>query len=203
LNNRAQTAVLPERKFQVMPSTIVPQTPAPAQLPAAVEPVDIPEGAALPATPGGGTNYWTWLALLFGVLWLLTLALLFRRKRDDSSKQAVKSDEAPGERAILNKLKEACLANDAGRVRRELNYWLRAFGPPGSSGSVLEFAHQLEDQALSELLIQLDADGFRPDAGHSWEGASLWTAFSNWRSQWLASQKNRETPVMDLYARPA
>jgi len=202
LNNRAGTAVLPEKRIRVMPSTVVPQTPPAGPLPAAPEPVDLPVDTVA-AVSQPGASYWTWLTFLFAALWVITLVLLIRRKNGHGSKPTVKSSELPGEGEVLNALKAACQANDAGRVRRDLNRWLRSFGPAGSSGSLLDFANQHADQALGELLVQLDADGFRPDASGAWNGSALWKAFSSWRTQWLANQKNREAPVMDLYARPA
>jgi hypothetical protein len=89
---------------------------------------------------------------------------------------------------------------EAGQARRALNQWLRDYGPPGGSGSVLEFVRHNPDQDLGRQLGLLDERGFRPNAQQAWNGRELWQAFSAWRTRWLAAKKQVQPEVTDLYA---
>jgi hypothetical protein len=196
-NNRQQTAVLPEQRLRVMPSSVVPLAPPEAAAPAST---------VTPASPITATvretRLWNWLTFLFAALWLITIAtsLFMWRRRDLRVKERPVSAIPATESGVLTSLEQACKQEDAGQVRRALNHWLRDFGPAGSSGSVHEFARQNPDQALSRQLLLLDAKGFHPVSGESWNGRELWQAFSTWRAQWLNQRKNHEAVVTDLYA---
>ena len=199
-NNRQQTAVLPEQRLRVLPSSVVPvPPPAPA----------VPAGELTPASPpvsapAGETRFWNWnwLTVLFAALWLITLALgifLFPR-RGPGARKAPEAGIPATESAVLGRLEQACKNGDGGQARRALGHWLREFGPAGGSASVLEFIRQNPDPVLVRQLLLLDAKGFRPVAEESWNGRELWQAFSTWRASWRASDKNNQPAVTDLYA---
>ncbi len=198
-NNRQQTAVLPEQRLRVLPSSVVPVPPPASAAPAAVELT--PASPAMPAPPGE-IRLWNWLTALFAALWLITLAIgavLFSR-RDLQAKKTAQTGMAATELAVLGRLEQACKQGDAGQVRRALNHWLREFGPAGGTGSLLDFIRQGPNPALCRQLLLLDATGFRPDAEESWNGRELWQAFSAWRANSRAVDKGKQPAVTDLYA---
>jgi hypothetical protein len=108
----------------------------------------------------------------------------------------------PGEdeSQLLKSLKQACNLGDTGQARRALGTWLDRFGPANASGSLLDFAADLEDQSLRAVVYAMDADGFRPDSNGSWDGKQFWKQFEAWRKVWQTSSATGKPPVTDLYA---
>ncbi len=197
LNDREQTAVLPEQRFRVLPSTLAPPAPT-ADVTAAGS---VEAGAASAPAPklAVTAGYWTGLTFLFATLWLATLALLLQRQRGMRTERAVTTPAQQKEREVQQELKQACTANDAAWVRRALSRWLREFGPTGATGSLLEFATQSASAELRRCLLILDGMGFRPARQEAWNGKDLWNAFSVWRKQWVAQGAEENADVTDLW----
>jgi hypothetical protein len=197
VNDRQRTSVLPSRVIQVQPSAVA---PLPQQ--ALAEPS--PEAAGAPQDPGGngGQVYWRWLTLLFAFLWLTSLAAAWRR-RTRSASQGSSRFTVPGEdeSRLLKSLKQACTLGDTGQARQALGAWLDRFGPADASGSLLDFAANLEDQSLRAGVYAMDADGFRPDSNGSWDSKNFWKQFEAWRKTRQASSASETPPVTDLYAK--
>jgi len=197
LNDRQQTAVLPEQRLRVLPSTLAP--PAPAADVTAAGTVEGGAASAPLSKPAPTAGDWNGLTFLFASLWLVTLALLFRRQRGMHTQRAVTTPAEQKESEVQQELKQACTANDAARVRRALSRWLREFGPAGASGSLLEFATQSASGELRRCLLIVDGMGFRPARQEAWNGEDLWNAFSAWRKQWLAQRAGENADVTDLW----
>jgi hypothetical protein len=195
VNDRQRTSVLPPRVFQVQPSavTILPQQTLAAPAPMTGDTLQDPG-------VNGGLVYWRWLTLLFAFLWLTTLIGAWRRRNasQGSSGQTVTGDD---ESQLLKSLKQACNLGDTGQARRALGAWLHRFGPANPSGSLLEFAADLEDRALRAGVYAMDADGFRPHGNGRWNGRQFWKQFEAWRKDWHASRAAETPPVTDLYAK--
>lgn len=197
-NSRVRTAVLPPHTIFVQPSALVPP-PAP--------PVSVAgeTGAASRQDIQGEPAYWRWLALLFAVLWLLTLTAAWKmkgRKLNDSPRN-VHATEAPGDQAeALSRLEKACKAGDRRQARSALQYWLHAVS---GNGSLLEFAAETGDPLIRQEVYALDAEGFRPkdgsDSPKAWNGANFWKHFESWRHQQTLNGRNSAPPLTDLYAK--
>jgi hypothetical protein len=185
-SNTAKTAVLPEHRVAVAASGVAPASAT---------------GAAASHSPGAGASpaelaalkHWRLSALVLAALWLLTLAYYLRRP--DPAERKLPAGPAPDERSALEELRQACLAGDAPRARQGLGRWLRRHGPAGAQGSALEFAGMLEDARLRELIVALEAGGFRADGDSEWDGKTLWQRFSAWL-------KSRQDPVPDAAPLP-
>jgi len=198
-NDREQTAVLPERRLRVLPSALAPPAP-PAAAPAS-EAASTGSTIAAVQAPAATVRYWNWLTILFAALWLATSALLVRRQwgtRKD--RKTVKAPEEQREIEVLAEFKRACTANESGRVRLALGRWLREFGPPGASGSLLAFATQSASEELHQCLTRLDGMGFRPGDDGTFDGAALWKAFASWHRRWQRDRSKKRSAVTDLYA---
>lgn len=197
LNDREQTAVLPEQRLRVLPSTLAP--PAPAAVVTTAGTVEGSTTSAPVPKPALTAGYWNALTFLFAALWLVTLALLLQRQRGMRTERAVTTPAEQKESEIQAELKQACTANDAARARHAMSHWLRDFGPAGASGSLLEFATQSASGELRRCLLMLDGMGFRPARQEAWNGADLWNAFSAWRKQWAAQLGGENADVTDLW----
>jgi len=197
VNDRQRTSVLPSRVIQVQPSAVAP-------LPQQALAAPVAEAAGAARNPGGnsGPVYWRWLTLLFAFLWLTTLAATWRRRMQNAS-QGSNRQTMPGEEEsrLLNSLKQACNLGDTGRARQALGAWLDRFGPANASGSLLDFAADLENQSLRAGVYAMDADGFRPDSNGSWDSKQFWKQFEAWRKVWQTSSATEKPPVTDLYAK--
>jgi len=203
VNDREQTAVLPERRLKVLPSNLAPAAP---EVPAAPEASVTPAAMAAPLPRADETGrYWHWLTLLFATLWLTSSGLLFwqwrGRTRKPSVESAGKEQQGHKEKEVLESLKRACSANDAALVRRTLNQWLRGFGPKEAAGSILVFADQSASEDLKTCLKSLDAIGFSSEQSGQWSGAELSKAFFAWLKQWRSDHGKAQTDLTDLYAR--
>jgi hypothetical protein len=204
-NSRAQTAVLASQTIEVQPSALV---PSPPQAPVAADPNSAVAGGPSAFAVAGEAGYWRWLALLFAVLWLLTLAaalLIRNRKKAPEEARRAAQLAARDEAGMLAAIEKTCKAGNRREVRRALLHWIHDYGPIEGRASLLEFAAGMNDPDIRDGLRALDAEGFRPQSGTgtevSWNGPSFWKQFDSWRKAWLVAEKNRHTPVTDLYAR--
>jgi hypothetical protein len=200
VNNRQQTAVLPAKRIEVQASAVTPV----AQPEAVVS--DTPavmagngEIAGVVYEPG----YWRWLAILFAILWLLTLAVAWRlRGLSELTPNGVGLIQSEDEKQILKQLQRFCEKNNAGQARQALANWLAHFGPDSdSSGSLLEFAAGLQDESLCANVRAMDSDGYRPDQQANWNSKQFWKQFEAWRKSWRAAMAAEKPPVTDLYAK--
>ncbi len=197
VNDRQRTSVLPSRAIQVQPSAM---TPLPQQTPVAeVSPV---AGVFQDSGGDSGAVYWRWLTFLFALLWLLTLAVALRgRERNGSGANGMRTVSGEDEQQLLKSLKQACNDTDAGQARHALSAWIKRFGPANTSGSLLDFAANIDDESLRVGIYAMDADGFRPDGNGRWDGQQFWKQFETWRKAWQASSATERPPVTDLYAK--
>jgi len=204
-NNQARTAILDAHTVFVQPSALVP-TPVQTAVPTgtATEGVASSNGSGARGEP----TYWRWLALLFAMLWVLTLFAAWKltgRKRDRKADSASGIPIAENEAEMLASLEQACKSGDIRRTRRALQYWLRDFGPLEGNGSLLEFAAELGDPAIRDSICALDSNGFRPasetEPEINWNGGTFWRQFEAWRKNWVVAGKNNKPPLTDLYAR--
>jgi hypothetical protein len=210
VSDRQQTAVLPAKTLMVQPSALVP--PAPAVVPETAAAASSAAGpAAMTTAPPGAAaanSGWRWLALLFAVLWLLTLAAAWRWR---GRRQAMAAPVRPGRRGagkeatLLQALQAACTAGERTTARWALLEWLREFGPGGGggvgAGSLLEFAAACGDEALKRGVYALDSEGFRNAAEGNWNAPAFWSDFAAWRKAWRVATDAEKPAPTDLYAR--
>ncbi len=200
VNNREQTATLPEQRLQIAPSAL-PQPEPPTAMP-------VPAGSETSSQPGismdgsGVSSLWRNLAVGFAALWLITLMLLLRRRRGEPKAAAPALQRSLAEGELLKEFQRACEQADAGKARQSLSRWLKRFGPAELRGSLVEFARKQDDPELAARLRELDAVGFQAGNSGSWNAAGTWAAFKAWQQ---SSKSRVDDPgpaaVTDLYAR--
>jgi hypothetical protein len=199
VNNRQQTSVLPAHRLEVLASAATPVSP---QLPSAPGSSVASAGDYSLGQSGQEPGYWRVLALLFAVLWVLTLAVAWRwRGMQNSNSDYRELERDADESALLRQLKQYCDGADRAGVRQAMGDWLRRFGPPGASASVLEFAALVDDETLRQCLHALDSTGFRPKQEEGWDSKALWKHFESWRKAWRQAAASEKAPLTDLYAR--
>jgi hypothetical protein len=199
VNNRQQTAVLPEQRLEIAASAL--PVAEPASTAAAANPAGAPQVAQPTSGAPGSPGLWRWLTLLFAVMWLATLYLLLQ-KRQARAKAVAKSVEVnPAESELLKEFQLACDRADAGKARLALSRWLKRFGPKELRGSVVELARDAAGPDLADRLRELDAVGFQAGGGDAWDGKATWTAFQAWRQSLGAKYRATPAAVTDLYAR--
>jgi hypothetical protein len=194
--DRQRTATLPAKVVYVQPSALVPPPSAAAPALAPTPGAGIPPGPAEP-------SYWRAVALVFGGLWLLTLAaaaILLRGRRTERAPHGAGPEASARETATLAALKSACRSGDARSARRALQRWLRRHGPSGD-GSLLGFAAAQAEPELARCIRELDARGYRPGDEAGWDGKATWSAFERWLESWRALRAGQQPSPMDLYAR--
>jgi hypothetical protein len=203
-NNRARTAVLDPYTIQVQPSALVPSqgSPGTPDQPGAVE-----ISGSFSSGETGHPGFWRWLALLFAALWLLTLLAAWKMRRPRNGTQAAREpgDRIPPEESrLLVRLEKACKSGDLRQSRRVLQAWLKAHGPIGGGGSLIEFAAGVGNDTVRESVYELDAKGFRQEpeseSGNGWNGSAFWKQFDAWRREWNIAGRGQRPPLTDLYA---
>lgn len=198
-NDREQTAILPEEKFNVLPSAAIPAPPPVVEAPAVAVPAGVAPGVA--AGERSGPGFWPWVTLLFAALWLATTGAYVWRQRSGRKPAANRIEWSADESEVLLRLQQACDVGDAAKARQALLRWLREFGPREAGGSLIEFATRQSPADLREQLFALDAAGYRPGHELTWSGKALWKNFSDWRKSWAGERRRQQPDPVDLYPR--
>lgn len=199
VNNREQTAIVPEQRLSIAPSALqLPEPTIAAPAPAANEQIS---QTVSNVAAGAVSGLWRNLTIAFAVLWLATLFLLLRQRQSRPKVASPVEQRIQAENELLKDFQRACEQSDAAKARQSLGHWLKRFGPPDLRGSLVEFARTSNDPELAARLRELDAVGFQAESRSNWDGPGTWVAFRNWQQQ--SRQQKQESPlaVTDLYAR--
>jgi hypothetical protein len=200
INNRQQTAILPEKRLNISPSAMQLDEPATVAGTPGLPGRDSLDSMGNPGSDGVN-RLWQWLTLLFAALWLLTLAAFLRRRSPGAQAVTTVGQTSEAESALLKRLQTACEQADAGEARKALSRWLKRYGPEHLGGSIVELARQVPDSDLARYLRALDAVGFQHDPSTDWDAAGLWSAFKAWEKDRQRNDKPSPESVTDLYAR--
>lgn len=227
--DQARVAVIPQRTVQVEPALGETSPPDPAPATAAGPPLTAPGAApgasgpttgpdetlATPVAPTGDAQTpgpeadgpWPWLTLGFGLAWLGTLvwALRLRRRGGSDRPAAAGASDPRGQslRALRNRVRNACLAGNAGSARTALLDWGRARWPARPPGGLGDFGARLgtAGSTLAPVLAQLDRALYAP-VGTTWDGAETWRRLEPFLvTQDQAARISAMDPLPDLYPR--
>lgn len=174
--DKAETATLPERTITVLPSqqAATPATAASAEQPEPMSPASEDTTTARPETAPpkvGKEDLWFRLSLLFGLLWLLTLAAWWWNQRNrpapvNGNREAM--DTARQSPLLFKNLQEALEANDPAATRNALSAWIAESSP----GSTLDDWAKSQGQELTIEVENLLRALYSPHAT-AWDGARL------------------------------
>lgn len=193
-SQQMETAHIPETVLTAaagadMPAPPVTTTPAPSSQ---AEKTQAPAPVVL--TQASPANYWPWVALGLGLVWLATLGYFLSRKAVDK----VLPDEASLAREIrlkdvVNRLKKACAANDATAAKSALLAWGQLQFKATSLGAVATFC----EARLRDEILLLNQALYGKDA-HEWEGKRLFQTFTENQARAKLAGKE-DSPLEPLY----
>jgi len=188
-----QIATLSARTIDVLPASGSQQQSA-APFPDTVDSSDrsVPErnvqpgtGHQLPLSEGSeaqtwvaGHSAWFWVAIVFAVLWLITLGLfgVFWRKRHDPLKstreEKERSKESENTRKARKNFLAACQNNDPQQARHHLLKWAATHWPESPPRGLEALASRLDDPAVYQALTDLDRLLYL-DRNENWDGREL------------------------------
>ncbi|HKX54817.1 MAG TPA: BatD family protein, partial [Xanthomonadales bacterium] len=155
VNNREQTAIVPEQRLNIAPSALqLPEPTVAAPAPAANEQISqtVSDVAA-----GAVSGLWRNLTIAFAVLWLATLFLLLRQRQSRPKAASPAEQRIQAENELLKDFQRACEQADAAKARQSLGRWLKRFGPPELRGSLVELARKSHHPEFTTRLRELDA----------------------------------------------
>src|SRR5690554_65013 len=141
-----EEAVLPERRYTIIPQAGAAPAARPATPPPS-EPVTRPDAGTDVTVPRPETTpLWLWTTLTFALLWLITLALWWRHHRAAVSDRAATETEDSNEAAAFNRLRQAIQRADSD-IAGHLVRWAR-----------LRFQQERFDSAQDVIRFSSDPD---------------------------------------------
>jgi len=193
-SNKLQTAILSSRTITVLPASGQAQPVPPDQVPADANPVATnpiqPAAGSQPSVVSGAvvSSKWFWISMVLLALWLATLALWWRAKREYPS--AHKSQPAESTTMVdgLKQVKTACAQNNAQLAKNALLEWGHQQwprNPPTSLGHIAQRVNgtlATELQNLNHVLYQSGDSG--------WNGSALWQSTKEFTEQVKLQQQS-------------
>ncbi len=200
---KAQVATLAARHIEVLPALTNGQTEQPVTL---TQPPSLPQGTKSTnlSTQSPSTNQlpWHWLALFFGIAWLLTLVAWWKAKHSTQTStpvQGTKSIHTSSLRSVKKSLKTACDNNDGRQARIALLNWANIAWPEKKWTGLSSIAEQFDHPSLQSAIMELDQNLYSNDAD-AWNGKKLWDLIS--KQEWpKRSSTSSHTALSPLYPR--
>lgn len=175
---KAEVATLPATRLHVTGVANTLANPPP------VKPTIVPSStqSSAPANASGSNllqaqqvRPWQWLSLGLALVWLATLILWWRSRRQQS--RPLKSVSLASRSRAVQK---AALANQPGATREALLAWAAARWPDATIANLADIAQRCEGE-LGETIRTLNSSLYSAAAG-SWQGQPLVDAFKRYRS---------------------
>jgi hypothetical protein len=122
--------------------------------------------------------YWKWLSLLLGFAWLITLLLLFKKKKSDRVPNKQKTGtSSTALKAVISAVEKHAKNNDAERLKEALIEWAKIFYADNTISNLSLISAQCS-AALSIELERLNQSLYNPKKP-SWDNKALLAAFKN------------------------
>jgi len=134
---------------------------------------------------------WIWFALLFFILWVVTLILWYRHSRRITFGRVANSNNHHGIGNSLSnqnktrsisvakkQIKSASLANEPGATREHVINWAVLVWPDKKISNIGCVVKLLKQDAVKNCLIDLDRTLYSDNTA-AWDGAAFWHGFSD------------------------
>ena len=152
-------------------------------------------------TVGGvATSVWFWVSLTFMVLWLVTLLLWFKAKRQGSkhlSKRRSEPLKNTSHSAALKQVKVACDGKDPQLAKNALIDWGRTQWPDNPPNSLGHIASRVNGQLATEL-ENLNSVLYKPGRS-DWSNAGLWQAINDFMAQQQKQANQKPSAIEPLF----
>lgn len=202
-----RSTTLPAKKIKVLAATTA--APATAATPPSGELVayaNEPEPRTTLSMP------WI-LAVIFFILWLLTLGVWWLRQQDNKATHkfahfgkffkffTFSKKQAMTAKQLRAAIERACLNNNPEQASENLLRWAQKHWPQHSIRHLQDMIPYLEDDDLRRALEQLVTLRYDSRSQADWSGEHLWQLFSQWlkRRQPKNKTQNEASDLPDLY----
>ena len=155
-----------------------------------------------------GPNFWPWLSLLFALLWLGTLMVWWRAKRQSLGQPADHRQEAEvSEKQAYQALLRSLQHDDAAGVEAALLRWFGSRYPHrkvASIGQVTALLDAKQDADLIDELRKLERFRYRDDSSGVYRSGALKPLIEQWRRKQNKhrAEKASESALKPLYQSP-
>ncbi len=199
--DRMEIARIPASSVVVSASTKTTATPS-DKLPSMTDQHDLlNESDSDSLTQQAGNSFWQWLALGFGLCWLITLMLLiyivfYQRRRADQTDASVLDVNWQQRGKVEKALKNACLNNLKTETRDAILGWAKLRWADNPPVNLSEIGRRIPE-------LQTDIEGLQQALYNAssipWDGHQLWETFKANRGYPNDQLKSQETGLAPLY----
>ena len=196
VENRMETAVIPEQQIEVTPAAGDQQRPVAAAPPAT-------SASPRPAQQVSASNYppAAWpvaLTLFFALGWLGTsIAWWYRAKRVHRVDSVNTPNRSKPEKADLRALRTACLGNEPEAAGRALLAWGGYYWPDAPPLTLGGIAEKTANAGLKKEIALLERSLYA-ETSSPWQGAELWKHLDK-EPKADAGKPQTEEPVVPLH----
>ncbi|BBP00530.1 BatD family protein [Sulfuriferula nivalis] len=177
--NQQKEIVLPAHTLDALPGVVTSSTGV-TPLPQGASNSDTSSSASLSSPRAGSVfagDFWKWLSLLFACMWLVTLIIWWRVRKNQSTSKAVTVKEpfippvlAPHAEKSRQAFQQACTENDKQAARQSLLDWARATWPQDPPVGLQALSRRLDNPVSQQLIMQLDRACY---VDENWQGSAL------------------------------
>jgi BatD DUF11 like domain len=133
-----------------------------------------------------------WIAGLFALAWLCTLAL-WRWQRPRQGAVVTANQEQ-----LLKELQDVCLNNKASQARDTLMRWGRWRWPDANLLNLYDLENKVDELALKQQISQLAQALYQDgDSQHLWKGEALWQAIAAFKTGSVKNDKSEPLPPIN------
>ena len=190
--NQFQTAKLPAQHFTIVAASNQAATAAVNAQPNVTTPAKINTQITVPQSH---YDLWAWLAGIFFLAWVVTLAYFWLRKRGQLSIPIPTHNNL---RNLRNQLKQACEQHNAHAIKQALLNWAKQHWPEKAIQNLGDICQQNIIDDLKQAIKQLDTIIYK-SGQQQFNGTALWQAFvENEKQKSKTKESNNDVPPLHL-----
>lgn len=206
--NKKEIATIPAADLDVTgPAQTDNPSSSPANMPAVV-PATIPDAtrqtlpavtdrsSLQPSSPAiAGDAYWKWLSLLFASAWLVTLLLLFRKSKSQSTQyRPTTGTSGPSLKSAIAAVEKSAWKNDAHNTKTALLSWAQLAYKNKTINNLSDIVELCSPQLAEE--IRLLNQALYSSKKSAWNGRNLLTVFKSEQALQKRQQQDDQAVVL-------
>lgn len=139
--------------------------------------------------------YWKWLSLLFATAWLVTLLLLFRKSKTQSTQyRPVTGTSGPSLKSVIAAVEKSAWNNDAQNTKKALISWAQLAYKNKTINNLSDIAELCSPQ-LAEAIRLLNQTLYSSKKS-AWNGRDLLTVFKSEQALQKRQQRDDQAAVL-------